>query len=199
MGLFSFLNNKRISIPNPNKYEIITQVKGDLDMDGNDEIIVVFNTNETTPFGKPRLIQIFKINNFKTTLWIESNFALKRSEENGVKENMVEILIEKGDLIIINSQISNWKLIEQNKYRLNEGEFKLVEYKSEYGKKDEYWINVNYFPKTGNVEFIKKYEKGDFKTEIDNFKLGKFDLNLKNRTKKAIAFTTPKYQYEWSI
>lgn len=69
-------NKKIINIPNPNNFELIYSINGDIDFDGKDEVVVVFNTYDENAFGKTRLLQIYKKDKSKLRLWIESKQAL---------------------------------------------------------------------------------------------------------------------------
>lgn len=116
----------------------------------------------------------------------------------------MELEILNGNLVITNYITSGWQLIEKDTYRLIDGEFKLIDYKSKYGKDCEYWITVSYSPLSYEIEFIKNYENctdsnNIQEKEIEKFKIEKVDFNLKNRTQKHVEFVTPNFKYEWSF
>ena len=198
------MSKHETNIPNPEKFEIIAQCTGDLDKDGKKETVVVFNSNDESTFGKARILRIFKQGESELELWKESKKALRRSEENGVKNNVVELEIQEEKLIVSCSQISNWRLDEKNTYFYDGTDFSLLEYTSKYGKDCEYWISINYSTSTEIVTFKKEYKpcnKTDpiKPTEKDELKIEGLGLNLFNRTEKYIEFNAPNLDYEWSL
>jgi len=198
------MTGSKTQIPNPDNFEIVSSCLGDINNDKENELVVVYNTNDENAWGKARILRIYKINKDKYILWKESLYALRRSKENGVNDNRVNIRIDNGLLKITNEQISNWKLEETNIYNFVDNQFKLIEYNSKYGRDCNYWITINYTSSDCKLIFNKVYENCNDsplkkESEHEELFLKDLNLNLMNRTKNYIEFTTPKYQYDWNI
>lgn len=96
-GIISFGQETYI----PKGYQIIEEKNGDLDKDGIDEKVVVFETPELTEFGYIREIQILKNSNNKWVVWKKSRNALLKSKDGGMNDDPYgDIKIENGILLI---------------------------------------------------------------------------------------------------
>jgi len=116
----------------PKGYEKILETKGDLDKDGKDEIIMVFNTGKiinNISQGLERKLYILKNINGKLKVWKEHSNLLFDSREGFYPEsNELELSIKNNCLIIFQSYFSNSRhtVTSKNTYRFQNGDFFLI-------------------------------------------------------------------------
>jgi hypothetical protein len=188
----------------PNGFEKIEEKFGDLDKDGVPEKVIVYNTTDTMEFGVVRELQILKKSGKKWIIWKKSKNAVLKSQEGGMMGNPFEgVEIEKGILIINLSGGSSWKWSRNDKYRLQNNEFRLIGCTVSYGKPCEYWMNFDFNLFTGKIEYQKEYESCNdgegqkiYKTETETFYKKEVLYNLNNRYLKETKIITPKYKEE---
>ena len=143
----------------PDGFEILAEKTGDLNKDGIEEKVIVYNTTDTTADGIVRELEIFRWINNEWKLWEKSGNAIKKSQEGGMMGDPFEgIEIDKGLLIIYFSGGSSWKWNYTDKYRFQNDEFELIGYSGNYGKLCEYWETVDFNLVTGKVIYKKEYE-----------------------------------------
>ena len=186
----------------PKGFEILTQKDGDLDKDGINEKVIVYNTTDTTDDGTVREIQIFKRNNDRWNLWKRSVNAILKSREGGMmRDPFEEIDIKQGLLIIKQGGGSSWKWEYADKYRFQNGDFVLIGYSGVFGKPCEYWENVDFNLMRGKIIYKKEFEDCDkgqeiYKTENETFFKKGILINLNNRYLKEYKIVSPKYKHE---
>ncbi len=115
----------------PKGYEKILEVKGDLDKDGKEENVVVFNTNIQTKFeGVERKFYILKKIGGILKIWKENSTIILPKEIGFSPESnpLPEITIKKGILIITQSFSTNSRHTQTYKhtYRYQNGDFYLI-------------------------------------------------------------------------
>lgn len=116
----------------PKGYEKILETKGDLDKDGKDETVIVFNTNETPDPESPGLVRksyILKNINGKLKIWKENSNLIFDSKEGFYPENNeLELTIKNNCLVIFQTYFSNSRHIvtSKNTYRFQNGDFYLI-------------------------------------------------------------------------
>jgi hypothetical protein len=189
----------------PKKYQPIAEVVGDLDKDGINEKVVVYNISdeEDDVNGTDREIIIFKKSKGQWNIWHRSLKAVMNSKDGGMMGNPFEgIEIKGGVLLIYQSGGSSWKWSEIDRYRYQNKTFELIGNTANYGKLCEYWTNVDFNITTGRIIIKKEYEDCDknqaiYKRENETFiyKL-KQKITLFNRNRQAIKLTSPKYKHE---
>jgi len=192
----------------PKQYQSIKEVYGDLDKDGIQEKVVVYNMSdkEDEINGIDREVVIFKKDKGNWKIWERSTSAVGNSQDGGMMGDPFEdIEIKNGILLISQSGGSSWKWGHTDKYRYQNNNFELIGYTSNFGKLCEYWVSVDFNVMTGKINVSKEYEKCDeddesqtvYKKENENFtyKL-KNKLTLKNRKKEEVKIITPKYKHE---
>jgi hypothetical protein len=191
----------------PKEYQPIKEVPGDLDKDGINEKVVVYNMSDKDDEtnGINREVIIFKKDKDKWTVWQRSANAVGNSKDGGMMGDPFEdIEIKGGVLIIHQSGGSSWKWSHTDKYRYQNNQFELIGYTSHYGKPCEYWENVDFNVMTGKINISKEYEKCDsvrgqeiYKTENESFsyKLNK-KITLNNRNKTEVKIISPRYKHE---
>ena len=116
----------------PKGYEKILETKGDLDKDGKDETVIVFNTDKTPDSESPGLVRkfyILKNINGKLKIWKENSNLIFDSKEGFYPEsNALELTIKNNCLVIFQSYFSNSRhtVTSKNTYRFQNGDFYLI-------------------------------------------------------------------------
>jgi len=116
----------------PKGYEKILEIKGDLDKDGKDEVVMVFNTDKiinNISNGLERKLYILKNINGKLKIWQENSNLLFDSKEGFYPEsNELELSIKNNCLIIFQSYFSNSRhtVTSKNTFRFQNGDFYLI-------------------------------------------------------------------------
>jgi hypothetical protein len=200
--LSSFIFSQNIDIPHG--YKIIKLIEGDLNKDNIPEIVVVFDTQDSSSNGKERELTIFKKIHDKYFVWKNSRNVIGESQSGGMMGNSFEnVSIENGILIISHNGGSSWKWSTTDKYRFQNNELELIGYTTTYGKNCEYWTFFDYNLSTGKINYKKEIESCDengnqkiTKTLKEYFQWKKLKLNLDNRKIKEEKIVTPKYKEE---
>ncbi|WP_313099915.1 hypothetical protein [Epilithonimonas sp.] len=116
----------------PKDYEKILETKGDLDKDGKDEIVMVFNSDKIinkTSEGLERKIYILKNINGKLKIWQENSNLLFNSKEGFYpSDNELKLSIKNNCLVIFQSYFSNSRhtVTSKNTFRFQNGDFYLI-------------------------------------------------------------------------
>jgi hypothetical protein len=190
------------NILTPKGFEILAEKVGDLNKDGIDEKVIVYNTTDTTEDGIVRELQIFRLISGEWKLWKKSRNAIKKSQEGGMMgDPFAGIDIVKGLLVIDFNGGSSWKWNYTDKYRFQHDEFELIGYKGIYGKLCEYWEEVDFNIVTGKIIYNKEYEDCEkdqqiYKRENETFFRKGISININNRNLKEYKITSPKYKHE---
>ncbi|WP_353548715.1 hypothetical protein [Sediminibacterium sp. KACHI17] len=196
------------NVPIPRNYSIVDSIRGDLDKDGVDELVVAYNTKsdeEAIDDGVPRELIIYKLVNHKWSVWQKSTQALMGSRDGGMMGDPYgEMVIEKGILKILQEGGSSWKWNITDKYRYDGREFKLIGCESHYGKPCEYFGSFDFNLVTGKIDVQKEFErcKDDaedpviYKRQNEIFFKKGIVLSLQNRSAKDIMIVSPKYRHE---
>ncbi|WP_312994464.1 hypothetical protein [Chryseobacterium flavum] len=121
----------------PEGYAKITESKGDLDKDGNDEIVMIFNTTQRVSENKEypkdkdykRVLYILKNENGNLKIWKE-NAVLLLSSGTGFypEDNIPEIRIKSNVLIISQHFFTNSRHTQnyRHSFRFQKGDFYLI-------------------------------------------------------------------------
>lgn len=190
----------------PRQYQMIKEVYGDLNKDGVEEKVVVYNMTdkEDEVNGVDREVVIFRKNQQNWTVWHRSTKAVGNSKDGGMMGDPFEdIEIRNGVLLIRQSGGSSWKWAHTDKYRFQNNRFELIGYTSFYGRPCDYWEELDFNTMTGKIIFKKEYENCDtgtpvvYKKENENFtyKL-KRTITLENRTETELTIVSPTYKHE---
>lgn len=114
----------------PKGYEKVLEVKGDLDKDGKQETIIVYNTPEKIEHqGFKRKFYILKSIQGNLKIWKENSTLLNSSGAGFYPEdNTLEIEIKNHCLVIFQSFYSNSRHTDTSKYtfRFQNGDFYLI-------------------------------------------------------------------------
>ena len=152
-------NEKSVS-KSESQQTILAETIGDLDNDGIDEKIIVYHTDKVTDFGKERKLCFYKKNKGNWELWKESIGAVLPSEHGGVfGDPFVGIVIEENNIRVNHFGGSSTKWYYQHNYKLVEGEFKLTNFRIQFGSHCPYIEKYSCDLSTG--KFIHEKEIGN--------------------------------------
>lgn len=190
----------------PEEYVLIKEVYGDVDKDGQNEKVAVYNmTNVEDDFqGISRELVVYKRKGNNWTIWKRSKEAIGGSKDGGMMGDPFEgIEIKNGILLVYQSGGSSWKWSNVDKYRFQNSEFELIGYSTNFGKLCEYWENIDFNISTRQLTIKKEYEECQneeqniYKKENETFtyKL-KESITIQNRKKNKIKIVSPKYKHE---
>ncbi len=168
-------NLKNFSVPKG--YTKITETKGDLDKDGKDELILVFNTDikvsdtqnlEGTADYK-RIFYILKNENGNLKIWKE-NSTLLFSSGTGFypSDNSLEINIKNGSLHIAQSFFTNSRHTQKYKhtFRFQNGDFYLIGSHDHFEDTCDFSFTNEINFSTGQVIVDREYSSCDDDTKV---------------------------------
>lgn len=180
---------KNPSVPSPKGLRNFKEVKGDLDGDGTDELLIAYEAEKETDSGRERQIHIFKKEDKKWKLHKKFTGPLRTSIEGGVMgDPFQDIKIRKGVIIIEQSGGSRDKWSYVHRFRKQNDSWELIgatiDYITPCEKSDKYDYNLN----TGKVEIESSVmkcdengeEKGKPKTHKSSFTLKKKAVPMEN-------------------
>ncbi|WBV62017.1 hypothetical protein PFY12_07825 [Chryseobacterium camelliae] len=149
----------------PKGYEKVLEVKGDLDKDGKEEMVIVCNTFEKIENqGYKRKFYVLKKIQGSLKIWKENSTILNSSGAGFYPEdNKLEIQIKNNCLIISQSFYSNSRHTDTGKYtfRFQNGDFYLIGAFNQFEDTCEFnFVNdVNF--STGKVIIDETYSECD--------------------------------------
>lgn len=190
----------------PKQYKLIKEAHGDLNKDGIDEKVVVYDMTdiEDEINGTDREVIVYKKNQQNWTVWYRSTKAVGNSKDGGMMGDPFEdIEIKNGVLLIRQSGGSSWKWAHTDKYRYQNNRFELIGYTSFYGRPCDYWEDIDFNVMTGRIILKKEYENCEtedqvvYKKENENFLYRlKKKITLENRMDVELEIISPKYKHE---
>ena len=182
-----------------NKFKMIIEEIGDLDNDGIDEKIVIYEINEVTNYRKLRELWIFKNENGKWINWIKTNDAILASNEGGPMGDPLEgIEIENNLLRIHFYGGSNWKWTYTDTYKFQNNQFELIGYTHTNFKLCDDWDSLDFNLSTGKIVLKNGFENCEKKVqkrhteETEIFYTKDLLITLQNRNDKEIKIVSPK-------
>lgn len=147
------------SIPPPVGYKFLAGAKGDLDKDGQEEKVVVYDTGRQTDFGSEREIQIFKIKGNAWELWHKSIGAVLPSEHGGVMGDPFEAAsIENGSLVLSHFGGSREKWHYKHRFRFQNNDWQLIGATVNNGAPCDYFEDFDFNLSTGKIGYKKTTE-----------------------------------------
>lgn len=193
----------------PKGYEKILETKGDLDKDGKDEFVMVFNTDKIinkNSEGLERKLYILKNINGKLKIWQENSNLLFNSKEGFYpSDNELKLSIKNNCLVIFQSYFSNSRhtVTSKNTFRLQNGDFYLIGALVKFDDTCEFNFSSEINFSTGKVivddqysdcddgsdrkrpenyykEFNHKFNK---LIKMNDFKIGENEIKIPNSTK----------------
>ena len=166
MIVFSILQSQALkNFVIPKGYEKILETKGDLDKDGKDETVMVFNTNKKVKSdfqnGFKREFFILKNINGKLKVWQKNSSVLLASETGFYPEYnpKPEFIIKNGTLKIIQNFNTNSRhtQIYENIFRFQNNEFYLIGSKNEFNDTCEFNTSDDINFSTKKVIIVREY------------------------------------------
>jgi hypothetical protein len=138
----------------PKGYELLGQSDGDLDKDGEDERVYVYNTDSVGEYGTTRVIYICKKEKDEWMLWKTMRGPVMASEAGGMMGDPFDnILINKGQIYITHYGASSVKWYYNLTYKIVGRDFKLVEVVVDFGRPCAKWETYIYKLKTGDLSY----------------------------------------------
>ena len=191
LSLISFGQKKSIQ----NEFEIITEEIGDLDNDGIDEKVVIYETNDE----KPRRLWIFKNDKGKWIEWIKTRSAVRKSTEGGPMGDPFEgIEIKNNILSIYFNGGSNWKWAYTDNYKFQNNQFQLITYSHLNFKTCDTWDSLDFNLVTGKIILKDGYEncleenKKEHIKNTETFYKKDVTITLQNRNTREVKIKSPK-------
>jgi len=193
-------------IPVPKGWEVIDSGNGNLDEDDIKEKVVLYNTTDSTDFGKHRELRIFKKEKENWALWKSSRTALLKSDDGGMMGDPYGgIEIKNRILSIHHNGGTSWKWGYTDKYRFQNNQFELIGYTSVNGKPCEEWSKIDFNISTGKVVFIKEMEdcSNEYQIKITQekeiFNQKGIQLTLKARRLNEIEIISPRSKHRFFL
>jgi len=190
----------------PEGWKVIDSISGNLDNNAINEKVVIYNTIDSTDFGKHREIRIFKKEKENWVLWECSRTPLLKSDDGGMMgDPFGGIEIKNRVLLIHHSGGSSWKWSYTDKYRFQNGQFELIGYTSLNGKPCEEWTTIDFNISNGQINFKHEYEDCEneeqiiTKTEKETFYKKGITLTLEHRRLNEIEIISPKLKQKFSL
>lgn len=190
----------------PGQYRPLEEVYGDLNKDGVDEKVVVYNMTdvEDDVNGTDREIVIFRKEGQGWIAWHRSTRAIGNSKDGGMMgDPFAGVEIKNGLLLIYQSGGSSWKWTYTDKYRFQNNRFELIGHTHHYGRVCDYWTSFDYNITTGKIVYTKEYETCEGETNVVSKKEQetfshplKKRVTLANRLDAEVKIVTPKYKDE---
>lgn len=132
--------------------EFLAEAYGDLDKDGEDERVVVIDTDKVGDMGIIREIQIYKVVIGGWELWHTSTGAAMPSEHGGMMgDPFMEIEIVNGALVFHHSGGSREKWAYTHRFRFQNETWELIGASVLYGSACEGWEEFDYNLSNGNI------------------------------------------------
>jgi len=206
LTLSSFLYSQELkNFAVPKTYEKILETKGDLDKDGKDEVVIVFNVNPKAEVSE-RKFYILKNINGKLKIWKE-NSSLIFDNKLGFypADNKLKITIKNNSLNILQSYYTNSRHSDTSKYtfRFQNGDFYLIGASIRFDDTCEFNFKNEVNFSTGKViideqfsdcddgsdrkipenyykEFTHKFPK---LIKMNDFRIGENEIKIPNSTK----------------
>ncbi|AZA91330.1 Uncharacterised protein [Chryseobacterium nakagawai] len=191
----------------PKGYKKVTEIKGDLDKDGKEETVIVFDTDKTAsdyeraPGKKDyqRVFYILKNEQGQAKIWKE-NSSLLYSSGLGFypDDNILNIQIKNNCLVVEQSFFSNSRHTQVNKYtfRFQNGDFYLIGSYDNFKDTCEFDFTNEINFSTGKVIVDREYSSCDDEAKVpenihkefihkiqplitmDNFKMGEYRFKI---------------------
>lgn len=133
----------------------IRRTTGDLNKDGKDELIVVFENETETEWGPERELCIYQLTNNEWELWHKSKGAIMLKEEGGMMgDPFMAISVEKGCIVTEHFGGSRSKWEYTHRFRYQNDNWELIGVTAQYGTVCEEWQKYDYNLSTGKVKVL---------------------------------------------
>ncbi len=149
------------TIASPAGLTKLGEASGDLDKDGQAETVIVYDTQREgkEEMGTERELHVFKSKDGKLELWHKSLGPVMSSQSGGVMgDPFQEVKVENGSIVITHFGGSRYKWTHTHRFRLQEGDWKLIGATTVSGTPCEYWESYDYNLSTGVINYEKETE-----------------------------------------
>lgn len=154
------------AIPIPNGFDFLQKTTGDLDKDGIDEKVVVYDTGVEGDAGTKREIRIFKKEGDTWKIWHTSEGAVMPSQAGGMMGDPFDAIeIKKGCIFITNLGGSRDKWSYTHQFRYQNATWELIGVNVMYGAPCDYWVDFDYNLSTGKIDYKKTLESCESEDE----------------------------------
>lgn len=195
-------------IPVPEGFTPLDSIRGDLDRDGQDERVMVYEaiTPDSLYNSAARKLCIYQNEGGRWELWQTSDQALMGSRDGGMMGDPYQGLEIKSDVLVINQYGgSSWKWSATDKYRWDGSAFRLIGYTNYFGRPCDYFQTFDFNLITGKVIYRLDpdpdgCEDGAFepletyKKQKETFFHKGVVITMQNRQEADITIVTPKYR-----
>ncbi len=183
----------------PDNYDLLAKAEGDLDGDGVNETVFVYNTDQENEYGNIRDIYICKKEKDEWMLWKKLNGPVMESKSGGTMGDSFDgITIDKEEIFITHMGGASEKWYYNHSYKLIDKEFKLTKAVIDFGRACQAWETYIYNLNTGDLSYdlapdecddvkIEEYVIADHKDyKIKKSKLPKMDGFVPGNTELQI-------------
>ncbi len=163
----------------PNTYELINSTQGDLDYDGIDELIYVYNSDSSTQNGIIRYLYICKNKNNKITVWKTfSNPILKYNPYSQEKDFFEDILIDNNNIYITHAGGKDTVFYFNHCYSFVNNDFYLTKAIVDYGIPCEKWETYIYDIFNKTITFQTSPDSCDDEINAKQLKIEKKEYKI---------------------
>lgn len=143
----------------PAGYEKLGEATGNLNDDGQDELVVVFNTDRPGDMGTERELRVYRKTDQGWELWQQSATAVMSSESGGVMgDPFQKVEIQNGAIVLHHFGGSRFKWEYTHRFRFQNDAWQLIGATVSAGAPCEEWDNFDYNLSTGNIDYEKVTE-----------------------------------------
>ncbi len=197
-------------IPVPEGLTPLDSIRGDLDKDGQPELVVAYETAppDSVAVGAGRKLCVYQLHDQQWQVWQESDQALMGSRDGGMMGDPYEgIEIKANTLRVTQSGGSSWKWNETDIYRWDGTALRLIGHTSYVGRPCDYFSTFDYNLSTGKIHYrldpdpdgcqqgafepLEVYQK-----QKETFYFKSPVITLQDRRAHDVTIVTPKYKVE---
>ncbi len=150
----------------PQGLEMLGEATGDLNKDGTDERVVVYNTSREGDLGTERELHVYQNKNSKWVLWQKAAGVVLSSQHGGMMGDPFEqVSVENGSIVISQSGGSRDRWSYTHRFRYQNGGWQLIGATVSFGVPCMEWENFDYNLSTGDIMYAKEKENCDEETE----------------------------------
>ena len=169
--IFFLLNFSTFSqnIKIPKGYKELKRVEGDLNKDGNKELVIAYDTGVEGDFGTEREICVYKKSGDKWNLWHKVSGIILPSQHGGIMgDPFMDIYIKNGCIVVQNSGGSADKWDYVHTYRYQNNNWYLIGATINYYRYPSFFEEYDYNVSTGKINVsIKKIKSEDYWNNLE--------------------------------
>ncbi len=192
----------------PNGFTVLAEVKGDLNEDGTEELVVVYDTKKETDMGTERQLHVYHKENNEWKPWMENSTVVLPSQHGGVMGDPFEgVQIENGAIVLNHFGGSREKWHYTHRFRYQDSEWNLIGATVVLSSPCEQSETLDYNVSTGKIELKMEKEscdengepKGEPKATTKSLKTTKTPIKMEGfkpgENKKLITVGKKKKEY----